>query len=170
MSHPALSSLPLELHHGISFHLTDADSICLSLTCKRLYTIYTPQRLCASSRPNFWSMILSDDPALQKTMLKQWTTRNQVLPRLRDWTERVVDDAWTYWEICVGCATFKPYTKRWEDEWHYEDAMDEHPVFEPWLGKDWLTLEYYMSDGKFCESCCSGWMKLNAQRAAFLQI
>jgi len=175
MSRSTLNRLPPEIHHGISFYLTNADSISLSLTCKRLYKTHARQWRSTFSRYNLWSIISADDYAVQKTILKRWTARNLVLPRLSRWIQCVIDetclrdehpnpmDHLNEWEICVGCARFKVFKDGWGEGWEYEDVMNGDAVFDCWIGEDWHILQRFVLDGQFCGSCIREWGKLRAQ-------
>lgn len=102
-------------------------------------------------------MFSTDDCAMQGAMIKDWTARNLLLPRLRHWIARVMSEVWDRdehasltdeWEICAGCASFKTYSYDWKDSWDYRDMMDTDEVFNE-------TIQYnILLGGLFCESCC----------------
>ena len=169
-------TLPPELQSEIRSYLSKADSISLSLCSKRLYTANSFRIQSRFPANSFWAMLSSEHDDVKKQLLAQWDTRIQLLPRLRRWIERVTGDAairsvpeedydlsvyHVWWEICVGCASYKIEKDGWKEGVEFETVIDQSPAFEDWLAPQWQGVERHIYDGMFCQSCCREWDGLN---------
>ena len=157
MSGLALTRLPPEIHHEISLYLTNGDLICLSLTCKPLYKINSSHWVNTSMKSaprDPWTLFANDSLPAQSRVEELWIARNELLPRLRRWIKPVLSEAFLRnesdlftpstdrWELCVGCATFKPWKEDWARGHDFANGR---------------SLRKFVLDGHICKSCVQEW-------------
>ena len=124
-------------------------------------------------------MILTDDDGIRQAMLKQWTTRIQVLPLLHRWAKRVVGhalerngqadsvDLLDEWEICGGCTSFKIQKDGWvdygEDAYTHVDMIEQYPIFDDFTGENLSIILGHVLQSSFCKSCVGEWEELECR-------
>lgn len=171
MARSYLDNIPTEINLAIQSYLTAADSIILSLTCKRLQKLHARPPLRSFSPGAFWTMVkcfeCGNGEKCEDHVFKiqQWVTRNEVLPRLRGWIKRVIDhrdgdislmDQLDEWDICVGCTVFKIDDGYWTNghEFVWAEMMKRHIIFEEMSStKNQELVDNMALYGRICSSC-----------------
>ena len=173
MSEKTLSGLATELHLQIGTYLSNADLTYLSLTCKRLNQIHA---IPYCPRSTVWTISAAGketDFSIGARELKQWDTRNLLLPRLQEWILRVSTQNCSrdatdeqkqtqkqkestspdpMWKLCTCCTTFKAFTgKGWKNGPGYRYTFSS--MFADWNGTDWKILRRHISKAHYCEAC-----------------
>lgn len=162
MSSTNLLSLPAEIHLKIGSYLTEGDLIPFSLASRRIYPLSFCQPQRKWTTDSLWVLMVTNDSILRKQLLTQWDIRLKVLPRLREWTKRVVgittlqgESGWL--RVCTGCACYRFCSKDWEEGLWFFDVFLEKTSYKRLNMWDREIVGGYFRTGDFCRACSRKW-------------